>query len=554
MLRRAPPISPPLPISLCLGVVLLALGALLGCAPRGSAPEHQPRLPTSPAASPASTSPTAAPLASAGAPLLGDAEAVLLAWLASAPPEQGLELFFQTFRAGELSCDSEKFYGIHSAGASFARSSVGHQFPCVLTGGSFDSIGMPGPRGAVHGLSSTSVLVDGSEWFFSRSECLKHLLRYPPADVASEPDGVDIGGLVNRYYEASLWYHAGKPVYIFGLYHPWLDVGGALYQARFYSQSNVAWLEGPLNRPAKSEHERRGALYPVRVNEGGFEIGSDRFCRQLGDCPCAAEAPNPAMLEAAPQGDVTDFARQFWDYQAPLFVPLRDSTGIACKELRPRNNEQLSFWALGPPRHDFRIERGIGGFDFGREIAGRYLWGRMTVHARDERSFWLNGSPWYFELEDCEAAKAWVKPANFRTTDMVTLPDSFVEPRLRVAREYFALENEPSGAACHKVTFHPLVAGGRLSVETAVGVLERDYDFYPDEWGFWFGPLLTPELRADQRYRGTFVVPRRMRGGISMDGVPWFESSANCKAALARRPRPKKSATSSAAGAAGARR
>jgi hypothetical protein len=408
------------------------------------------------------------------------------------------------------------------------------------------------------------VLIDGSEWFFSRSECLKHLLRSPPADVASEPEGVDIGGLVYRYGEATLWYHAGKPVSVSGLSHAWLDVDGALYQARFYSQSKLAWLEGPLNQPAKSEHERRGGLYPVRVskagqvNEGGFEIGSDRFCRQLMDCPCpcAVEAPNQAMLEAAvleatPRGDLTDFARQFWDYPAPLFVPLRDSTGIVCKELR-LSNEQVSFGAFGR-QQAFRISRRIGGFDFWR-LEGKYAWpvGSMTVHARDERSFWLNGSPWYFELEDCDAAKAWVKPANFTAKDMVTLTDPIGEPRLRFAYEYFALENEPSGAACRKVTFHPLLVGGRLRVETAAGVVERDYDFHSDELGFWFGPLLTPELRADQRYRGTFVVPRPMRGGISMDGVPWFESSANCKAALARRPRPTKSSTSSPAGAAGA--
>jgi len=530
-----------MPTSLGAVRALLTLSALLGCTARASQPLPQPRLPSAVA----SASPRVEPPVSAAAPLLGDAEAVLLARLASAPPEQGLELFFQTLRAGELSCDSERFFAIHSAGTSFTPSSEKH-FPSVLASGSLAPLLGPGPRGAVHGLSSISVLIDGSEWFFSRSECLTHLRRAPPSDVAPEPDGVDLGELVERYDEASLWFHAGKPVSVYGRFHPFLDVGGALYQARFYYQSNVAWLDGPLNRPAKSEYERRGGLYPVRVDEGGFEIGSDRFCRQLKDCPCAAEAPNPAVLVAAPRGDISDFARQFWDYQAPLFVPLRDSTGIVCKELRPRNNEMLSFWVFAPPRRDFRIARRVGGFYFGRHIDGvpSLLWGSMNVHARDERSFWLNGSPWYFELEDCEAAKAWVKPANFRAPGMVTLTDTFVGERLPIAREYFALEDEPSGPACRKMTFHPLAAGGRLSVETAAGVVERDYDFYTDEWGFWLGPLLTPELRADQRYRGTFIVPRRMRGGISMGGVPWFEALANCKAALARRPRPK-SATSS---------
>jgi len=483
------------------------------------------------------------PPVSAAAPLLGDAEAVLRARLASAPPEQGLELFFQTFRAREVICNSKRFSAIHSAGTSFTRSSESVP-PSVLGGGSIESIRTHGLRDAVHGLSSTSLLIDGSEWFFSRSDCVRNPQRYPPATVSSEPDGVDVGELVTWRGEPSLWFHAGKRVFQFGNFHTWLDVGDAGYNARFYSQSKVAWLEGPLNRPAKSEYERRGGLYAVRVGEGGFEIGSDRFCRQLADCPCAAEAPNPAVIEAAPRGDISDFAQQFWEYQAPLFVPLRDSAGVVCKELRLRHNEMTSFWTFGR-RQEFRIERQVGGFYFGRHIAHvPWLWGEMAVHARDERSFWLNGSPWYFELEDCEAAKAWVKPANFRAPGMVTLTDTFVGERLPIAREYFALEDEPSGPACRKMTFHPLAAGGRLSVETAAGVVERDYDFYTDEWGFWFGPLLTPELPADQRYRGTFVVPRRMRGGISMGGVPWFEALANCKAALARRPRPK-SATSS---------
>jgi hypothetical protein len=531
-----------LPISLCLGLVLLALGALLGCASRGSAPEHRPR-PPSPAASRASASPTVEPPVSAAAPLLGDAEAVLRARLANAPPEQGLELFFQTFRAGELSCDSEKFSAIRSAGSSFTRSSEG-LLPCVLSGGSFESTAAPGSRAALHGLSSVSLLIDGSEWFFSRSECLKHPWRSPPANVASEPHGVDIGGLVDRQQEVSLWYHGGKPVSVSGHFHAWFDLGDASYHARFYSQSNVAWLEGPLNRPAKSESERRGGLYAVRENESGFEVGSDRFCRQLKDCPCAAEAPNPAILVAAPRDDISDFARQFRDYYAPLFVPLRDSTGTVCKELRLGDYEQVTFSAFGR-RQDYRIAPRISGFNFGRSFGlGIWLWARMTVHARDEQSFWLNGSPWYLELEDCEAAKAWAKPANFRAAGIARLTDSADEPRLRIVDEYFALENEPNGAACRKVTFDPLLAGGRLRIETAAGVVERDYDFYADEWGFWFGPLLTPELPADQRYRGTFVVPQRMRGGILMDGVPWFESSANCKAALARRPRPKKSSTS----------
>jgi len=542
-----------MPISLGAVSVLLTLGMLAGCTARGNTLQPPPRIPKT--AAPASTSPTAVSPVSAVSPLLGDAEAVLLARLASAPPEQGLELFFQTLRAGQLSCDSHRLSAIQSAGSTFIRSEEAPP-PSALASGWFTS--RYGPHQAVHGLSSVSVLIDGSEWFFSRSECLKHLLRSPPADVASEPEAVDIGRQVDGYDKATFWYHAGKPVSASGRTHAWLNVADALYQARFYSESKLAWLEGPLNQATVSEHERRGGLYPVRLNEGGFEIGSDRFCRQLVDCPCpcAVEAPNQAMLEAAvleatPRGDLTDFARQFWDYQAPLFVPLRDSTGIVCKELR-LSNEQVSLGAFGR-QQAFRISRRIGGFDFWR-LEGKYSWpvGSMTVHARDERSFWLNGSPWYFKLEDCDAAKAWVKPANFRGTDMVTLADPIGEPRLRFAYEYFALENEPSGAACRKVTFHPLLVGGRLSVETATEVVEKDYDVYTDELGFWFGPLLTPELPADQRYRGTFVVPRPMRGGISMDGVPWFESSANCKAALARRPRPKKSATSSPAGAAGA--
>src|SRR6478752_7415009 len=99
-------------------------------------------------------------------PLLGDAEAVLRARLASAPPEQGLELFFQTFRAREVICNSKRFSAIHSAGTSFTRSSESVP-PSVLGGGSIESIRTHGLRDAVHGLSSTSLLIDGSEWFFS---------------------------------------------------------------------------------------------------------------------------------------------------------------------------------------------------------------------------------------------------------------------------------------------------------------------------------------------------------------------------------------------------
>src|SRR6478752_6009206 len=414
-----------MPTSLGAVRALLTLSALLGCTARASQPLPQPRLPSAVA----SASPRVEPPVSAAAPLLGDAEAVLRARLASAPPEQGLDLFFQTFRAGELSCDSERFFAIHSAGTSSTRSTEKH-LPSVLASGWLDTLLGPGPRGAVHGLSSISVLIEGSEWFFSRGECLRHPQRYPPATVPSQPDGVDVGELVDRYDEPSPWFHAGKPVFASGHFHAWLDIGDAGYQALFYPRSKLAWLEGPLNRPAKSEYERRGGLYPVRVNEGGFEIGSDRFCRQLADCPCAAEAPNPAVIEAAPRGDISDFAQQFWEYQAPLFVPLRDSAGVVCKELRLRHNEMTSFWTFGR-RQEFRIERQVGGFYFGRHIAHvPWLWGEMAVHARDERSFWLNGSPWYFEREDCDAAKAWVKPGNFRAPGMVTLTDTFVGERL----------------------------------------------------------------------------------------------------------------------------
>src|SRR6188768_1662394 len=180
-----------MPTSLGAVRALLTLSALLGCTARASQPLPQPRLPSAVA----SASPRVEPPVSAAAPLLGDAEAVLRARLASAPPEQGLELFFQTFRAREVICNSKRFSAIHSAGTSFTRSSESVP-PSVLGGGSIESIRTHGLRDAVHGLSSTSLLIDGSEWFFSRSDCVRNPQRYPPATVSSEPDGVDVGELI----------------------------------------------------------------------------------------------------------------------------------------------------------------------------------------------------------------------------------------------------------------------------------------------------------------------------------------------------------------------
>ena len=176
---------------------------------------------------------------------------------------------------------------------------------------------------------------------------------------------------------------------------------------------------------------------------------------------------------------------------------------------------------------------------FGRHaFLSTLFWGQMGVHGRDERAFWLNGTPWFFDADVCSAEKDVVKPANFRAPGMVVLTDSLsTHGKLQIESRYFALAAESAGYTCREIDFQPQLAGGRVTFETADGIEERDYDFYIDEWAFWFGPPLNDRTPEGERYGGHLVVPRAMRGGLKMDGVPWYAAKANCLAALAKKPK-----------------
>lgn len=507
---------------------LYLASALLGCSPRA------PSLASSPVGAVRPTPPKPPPLPPLvpSAIALGDAEAELAARLASAAPD-GLELFFQTQNGDETGCLGERFSAIADAGTRFSHTSG--QPPSSLMAGKIESYLAPGDPATVHGVSSSSVLIDGSEWFFSRRECLQHPRRYPPLRVRPS-GGPDMGALIDRSGEASVWFSAGHAVRVRGHTSAWLERGGTSYWALFYPGASVAWLEGPLDRPSGSELDPRFGLYSVRATEFGFELAGEAFCRHEQGCPTQIQAAASARLPGSARDGVVDFARQFWSYRGSLFVPMRDSNGVACKELRIAADLSASFSDFGR-RREFEIRRRAGGFDFGWQVVGQWLWGRMAVHGRDESGFWLNGSPWFFEASACEAAKLRAKPANFRATGLPSLTVAIGEQRLPLKREYFALEDGPSGAACHQVKFFPLSAGGRLEMERETGKLERDYDFYEDEWGFWFGPpTLLPGMKAEQRYQGSFVVPERRAYGVSMGGVPWYESRAACRSAALARP------------------
>jgi hypothetical protein len=108
---------------------------------------------------------------------------------------------------------------------------------------------------------------------------------------------------------------------------------------------------------------------------------------------------------------------------------------------------------------------------------------------------------------------------------------AFAKPgQPEIANEYVALVREGHEASCRKVSFEPHFNGGRLSIETAAGVEVRNYDFYPEQWSFWLGPVLGTLSREG----GKMVKPRRMPGGIEMDGVPWYTHEAGCLAARRR--------------------
>jgi hypothetical protein len=498
-----------------------------------------------PAPAPAGSARAASPGDVATSSGRGDAESLLRARLRGGEP---FALFFQALRDDQLSCEQQLFANVREGGTKFDLEGD-RPPPSVLSGGSISSLVMPALTRGVHGYSPRSLLVEGSEGFFSREDCMAHGLRYPPRHVAAPTIAYSIGELIDAHGRASVWYRGRDPASFVGRRDAWLELAGATYQARFYEDTNVAWLWGPIGGSSVP----RAGLYRARSSPTAFSVGADLFCRSPADCPASLVGSEPALFAAEPRSDVVDFAEQFWNYPSPLFAPLRDGGDVACVELRPRHAETLRLDLQGK-RREHPILRSVAGFRFGRRKPGGWVWGEMVAHSRDAQAFWLNGSPWFFRVEDCLAQRQWVKPVNFRATGVVTLTDAFGEQRVPLVTRYFVIDSGGEKPACRRLQLRPLQAGGRLELERAGGVEARDYDFYLDEWAFWIGPVLTGTLPDSERYRGKLVVPRATASGVELDGWRRYATQAACTAELVRLAAAPPPATSSSAAPASAPR
>jgi hypothetical protein len=454
-------------------------------------------------------------------PPLGDAPTVLRERLSRGPTA----LFFQTFRNDHLDCD-EVALGALGTGDTFSLSDPRPE-PFAVVPAGMAWIGLATSEVTLHGYSAESLLVAGSEAFYSREACQRHAGRMPPRSVERQGALPDARQRMERA-DSRRWYHGTEAVEIVGAIDYWLSWGRARVRARFYSNADLAWLRGT------GPELERGGLYALALGPDYLQIGADTFCADTPGCAARQVAAAPVLRGQSAAG-IRDFAEEFWTFGAPLHIPLPDRDGTSCRAVhlsrahRAYDRPLLRVELFGQ-QTVFDVERRVDGFVFVEDRSG---WlgmprGQMGVHGRDQRAFWLNGSPWFFELATCESEKGSVKPVNFRAPGMVTLMGAVAKPgQPEIANEYVALVREGREASCRKVRFEPHFNGGRLSIETAAGVEVRNYDFYPEQWSFWVGPVLgTPS-----RQRGKMVKPRRMPGGIEMDGVPWYTHEADCLAA-----------------------
>lgn len=509
----------------------LATVAALSCS---STPPPSPATIASPDETRAATPPNAR-----GTPSpTGDAEGLLRGLLLRSAP---FRLFFQVYRDGQLSCEEQRFSNVTEGGTKFELD-VERPPPSVLRGGWLSSLAMPTLARGVHGYSSRSVLVGGSEGFFLREDCLERGLRYPPRAAAAPPTVLDFGDLLDEHGSASVWYLGQRQASWTGRRDAWLQLDRETYEARFYGDASVVWLRGPLGVAAPA----RAGLYEARASSDSFSIGGDVFCRASGACPSTLARAVEPLVRAAPRDEVVDFAEQFWRHREPLFAPIRDSGGVSCVELRPEHGKPLVFDAFGQ-RREHPIVRSPVGFRFWRRTPGGFVWGQLVVHGRDEQAFWLDGSPWYFRRADCLRQRERVKPVNMRAPGMVTLTDAFGEQKVPLQTRYFVVDDSGASATCRRLQLRPLRSGGRLELETEHGVEARDYDFYVDDWAFWIGPTLTDQLSDAERRTGTMMVPRPTPSGVELAGWHWYAREPDCLAELARRRGAAGSATSSSA-------
>ena len=412
------------------------------------------------------------------------------------------------------------------------------------------------------GATDISILLGESELFFTRDDCRAHARRSPPLLVgpghtASTRD-LHLLPFSRPLEPQRLSTASGQVVSIVrepGVGPIRLSIGlpdGAL-TVFAYPDHGVAWVQ-----TTTPSGPRRG-LYPLQLGAESLAIGPLRlwYERPAGDLTAHEVDPSPAIYEATdePRGGY-DSVRAYLEWDGALFWPVLTEHGVRCIPHQLRGASGSAMLESGQDRHEHRYtqnELGIaldpvdcisyyptgGGqqHTYCPALAERQL----AVHGRDDVSFFVDGSRWFFDRASCETEKARVRPLGLAFVSSITshLAAAGVPPPRRplstiawTPRMYRAARDSAGCEELRLVSRSSLpVRGphrGQLLLETGASY---DYEVFPDPLALWL------RLRGKGRERMSGALrlvepPKSTSDGARVGDELWFSDPRACIASL----------------------
>lgn len=356
------------------------------------------------------------------------------------------------------------------------------------------------------------------------------------------------------------------------VFRPELEDGSA-GKVTFRETSFGYWVESGF---LAFQHLPRDRL-PLRgVTDVSFLAGAGELFFEASSCARLGSRGAPVVLDkGSVNAEAIDASRapavhpafepirEYLAYAGALYWPVLTHDGVVCRAERLEGPSGKRELAAGQDVHEheysqdaMRIQlRPRRGIEFHGESdyrPGVHLMSTppraLPVHGKDEASFFVEGSRWFFRREDCEAAKSTVRPLELDFVRQLT-SHLVSQPKVRGPRvplpEFvdlngrFRLARDASPPACEAVSLHrrqSAFLGGPdrgLIVAERPGKVDRyEYAYYWDPRSVWLR-----QIRATPgRLRGELLpIEATGQGGrdARVGGEIWYAHRKDCERAAA---------------------
>jgi hypothetical protein len=414
------------------------------------------------------------------------------------------------------------------------------------------------------GETDVSILLGESELFFTERDCRAHARRSPPLLLGPGRAAADDDRFLSSFRPAEaqrLSTASGQAVSVVhepgvGPLRLSIDLPDGALTVFAYPAHGVAWVQAstPTALP-------RG-LYPLRLGAASLAIGPLRlwFAPATHDVSANGVDPSPAIYEATDEvRDGYEPMRAYLAAGATLFWPVLTAHGVSCVPHELRGASGSVVLESGQDRHEHRYTQNELGIELDPVPCVSYYppgggpqhtycpapaRRQLAVHGRDDVSFFVDGSRWFFDTASCEAAKSRVRPLELAFVRSITshLAAARVQP-LRsplaaVAWPPLMYRAESGAPGCTELGLVPRptlpVHGAQRGLLTLANGESYDYEVFPDPLAIW----LSRRGKGRERMNGELRLvqpPKSAADGLRVGDELWFSDLRACNAALHER-------------------